>query len=392
MGEETVRRRSAAAGRTSGSRASGGSGRWLTGMALAVPAIIDLAYGREASLVVALVFGPFVASALLSPRETAITGVVALGLATLLGIPDGTIGTSPQIIRLVAILAGAGLAVWLATERVRREKKLRAVALVAKTAQETILRPVPDRLGDLRLASRYVSASAEAQVGGDFYEALQTPWGVRMVVGDVRGKGLDAVRLAALLLGEFRSRARCEPDFDKVVAAVEDCGSDAVANWGEDFATAVFVQFCEGELTAVRCGHPEPLLAHDGQTSQPRLSGTLPLCLGSDGTIQTTISLAPGDRLLVYSDGALEARDASGREFALGESFRRAAGQRSLDDVLDHLHGDLQEHAGTSIGDDVVLFLIEHDPSRRRDQAERASRVPSVPVVAERRSDRSTFG
>ena len=332
---------------------------------LAVAATIDLAYGKEASLVVTLVFAPFVASALLPARETAVSALAAVVLAALLGLPDGTFGTSPQLVRVLAIAAGGTLAVRLARERVRREKKLTAIAQVAETAQETILRPLPDRLGDLRLADRYVSASAEAQVGGDFYEALQTEWGVRIVVGDVRGKGLDAVRLAALLLGEFRSRARREPDLAKVVAAVDEGGSSAGPAWGEDFATALFLQFSGGTITAVRCGHPEPLLARAGETLQPQLAGTLPLCLGADGAMQTTMQLEPGDRLLVYSDGAIEARDASGREFALDESFRRAAGAARLDDVLELLHADLQSHCAASIDDDVVLFLIEHDPLRR---------------------------
>ena len=58
---------------------------------------------------------------------------------------------------------------------------------------------MPPALGSLRLAVLYASASAEASIGGNFYEALETPHGVRLLVGDVRGKGLDAVRLAEVV-------------------------------------------------------------------------------------------------------------------------------------------------------------------------------------------------
>jgi sigma-B regulation protein RsbU (phosphoserine phosphatase) len=67
----------------------------------------------------------------------------------------------------------------------------------------------------------YASASAEASIGGDFYEALETPHGVRLLVGEVRGKGLDAVRLAGVVLGSFRDAAQEHPDLTGVVAALD---------------------------------------------------------------------------------------------------------------------------------------------------------------------------
>ena len=56
------------------------------------------------------------------------------------------------------------------------------------------------------VAGRYISATAAADIGGDLYEALDTPYGVRMIIGDVRGKGLDAVRLASIVLGSLPAR------------------------------------------------------------------------------------------------------------------------------------------------------------------------------------------
>jgi sigma-B regulation protein RsbU (phosphoserine phosphatase) len=105
--------------------------------------------------------------------------------------------------------------------RVEREGRLRAVTRVAEVAQRALLGGVPPALGSLRLAVLYASASAEASIGGDFYEALETPHGVRLLVEDVRGKGLDAVRLAGVVLGSFRDVAQDRPDLAQVTAALD---------------------------------------------------------------------------------------------------------------------------------------------------------------------------
>jgi hypothetical protein len=82
---------------------------------------------------------------------------------------------------------------------------------VAEVAQRAILRPIPARLGAMSFATRYLSAAEEALIGGDFYDAAFTPHGLRLITGDVRGKGLPAVQLASVVLGCFRE-ARGVPE------------------------------------------------------------------------------------------------------------------------------------------------------------------------------------
>src|SRR5437773_1767485 len=121
-----------------------------------------------------------------------------------------------QAVPPIAVGAATVLSALVARVRVERERRLRAVSRVAEVAQRALLGGVPPALGSLRLAVLYASASAEASVGGDFYEALETPYGVRLLVGDVRGKGLDAVRLAGVVLGSFRDAAQDRPDLTQV--------------------------------------------------------------------------------------------------------------------------------------------------------------------------------
>ena len=243
-------------------------GRWIAVATTVLAVVVDLVFGAEASLIVPLVFGPFVASALASVRDTVVVAAAAAILAVVLGWPDGTLGSSVHAVRAASVALGGCLAVWLAGQRVGREAKLRALTHVAEVAQDAILHPLASQLGGVRMAARYISASEEARIGGDFYDAILTKWGVRIMVGDVRGKGLEAVRLAAVLIGEFRSRAVWEPDLTAVATAVDASGSRVGELEGEDFATAVFIQVTEGFATIVRCGHPLPLLAY-GDDVQP---------------------------------------------------------------------------------------------------------------------------
>ncbi|MDQ1679216.1 MAG: hypothetical protein QOI42_75, partial [Frankiaceae bacterium] len=100
--------------------------------------------------------------------------------------------------------------------------QLLRVSRVAEVTQHAILPPVPARIRDVRLATRYVSATREALIGGDLYEAAEHEGGVRLIVGDVRGKGVDAVRLATVVLGEFRSAAARFPDVASMAAHMDE--------------------------------------------------------------------------------------------------------------------------------------------------------------------------
>jgi serine phosphatase RsbU (regulator of sigma subunit) len=82
-----------------------------------------------------------------------------------------------------------------------------------------------------------VSATANALIGGDLYEAVSTPHGVRIIIGDVRGKGLDAVQLAATVLGAFRQAAAVQPDLPSLVKAIDAVVSAVTGD--EDFVTAL---------------------------------------------------------------------------------------------------------------------------------------------------------
>jgi len=333
-------------------------GVWV-GLALIVVIVgLDLVGGRRAELLGLLVGPPIVAASFVGPKRTVGVGVVALGAAVGYGRAVGVdLLAGSQGVPVVAIGAATVLSGLVARVRVEREWRLRAVTRVAEVAQRALLGGVPPALGSLRLAVLYASASAEASIGGDFYEALETPHGVRLLVGDVRGKGLDAVRLAGVVLGSFRDAAQDRPDLAQVAAALDRSVTRAIGL--EDFVTAVVVQVAgDGSAVVVNCGHPAPLLVRAGRVvglDPPEPAP--PLGLGPRPE-PLRLTLALGDRILLYTDGASEAR-ARGAFFPLQAAAAFALVAADLEAGLETLWAELQRHVAGQLHDDVALLLIE---------------------------------
>jgi serine phosphatase RsbU (regulator of sigma subunit) len=230
---------------------------------------------------------------------------------------------------------------------------------VAEVAQRAVLPDVPDRIGMLRLSARYESAAREASLGGDLYAALPTSHGVRLLIGDVRGKGLEAVRLASVILGAFRERAHERADL-RTLAIDLDRAVQRVAE-PEDFVTAALAQLDDDCcLSVVNAGHPPPLLVRDGVTvpvlpSEPRPP------LGLDGApLLLTMQLQPRDRLLLYTDGMTEARRPSdGTFFPVEQVLARTLGTGSLPDGLTAVRTALLDWTEGGLADDVALLAVE---------------------------------
>jgi serine phosphatase RsbU (regulator of sigma subunit) len=248
-----------------------------------------------------------------------------VGVALVIAHPGPS--TIVDVVRL-SVVAGLGaFAVVNCRIRERREARLLQVSEVARVAQAAILQPVPTRAGRWELASRYRSSAASADVGGDLLEVLPTETGARAIIGDVSGKGLLAVRLAATALTSFREACtQQELPLPEVARRVDH--SVLQRSGEEEFVTAVLADFDDrGWLHVVNCGHPPPLRLTAGgelQALSPKVA-TSPLTL-SPALRSDTYSVAPGDRVLLYTDGLLEARNAAGEFFPLHEQVALLAG------------------------------------------------------------------
>jgi len=329
-------------------------------LALVVAATAVMIYLTGPVLIPAawLAAGPLLGSLVLSPRITALLA----GWAVLLA--GGLMATQPArpgllISHLSVCLLLAGFAVVNSALRTAAQRRITQVRAVARVAQAAILRDVPATVTAGKLASRYVSASPEARVGGDLLEVVPGPGHPRWLIGDTRGKGLPAVRLASVAMTSFRD-ACAQPGLSlPEIARVVDGSVTRAAN-DEDFVTAVFAEFDpHGWLQLVLCGHPTPLrLSADGELRAltPAAYAT-PLGLHPD--IQSsTFTVTVGDRLVFYTDGLLEARDRTGQFFRL-EDCLDTLRNPDLQAAADELLARLLAHARRKLDDDVALLLVE---------------------------------
>ena len=302
--------------------------------------------------------------------------ILELGLTSLVIVPLTTAGTTFGTISLVAAESGrhfgpedlafaedlarrAAVAVANAEEFRRQKGRLAEITRIAEVVQHAILPPVPRRAGNLNLCTSYVSAAREALVGGDLYEIVAVPGAVRMIIGDVRGKGLDAVRLATVVLGEFRAAA---VERDDITALARQMDSRMRPYLGdEDFVTALIAEIdTNGLASVVCCGHPPAIIFRGGERHFLGAADSLPLGLGADPAAVTT-QLTPGDRLLLYTDGILEARDPTGQFIEL-EKVTEELAHGPLDTVLDRIHAALRDAVGTDLADDLALLIAEYEP------------------------------
>jgi sigma-B regulation protein RsbU (phosphoserine phosphatase) len=333
----------------------------LPGATLAVLVLLDAALEPASQITGSFSLATLLAALRASAARTAIVGVVATVLAALAGIWDGNVGSRSWAIRLVVCAVFSAAAVVVGADRERREARLRRLTVVAESAQRAVLRAMPHSLGHVAFAARYLSAADDALIGGDLYEVSATPYGVRMIVGDVRGKGLDAVQLAAAVVGAFRQAALTVPDLAAVAVTLDEV-VHAVSG-EEDFVTAVIAEFHDdGAVAFVNCGHHPPLQvdARDARlldVGEP----APPLGLGVSTPQQHRASWGIGSRLLFYTDGLVEARDAEGNFFSVTDQVDvlRAG---TLDHALDVVISRVRRHVPDGLHDDLALVLAERRP------------------------------
>ncbi|HEX6500931.1 MAG TPA: PP2C family protein-serine/threonine phosphatase [Micromonosporaceae bacterium] len=300
---------------------------------------------------------PFLAAAFASWPEVLVVGATATLLGVVFGLVDPYGLNMATTINIGGVMLSTGIAAVVGSIRARQAERLAELSRLASVAQAAVLRPIGPQVGPLAVAARYISATAAADIGGDLYEAIDTPYGVRMIIGDVRGKGLDAVRLASTVLGSYRHVAYERADLRAIVADLDRAVARSVGD--EDFVTAALVEERGGTLTIVNCGHPPPLLLRRGEVI-PLEPPTSAPPLGFMPVVRPRVErLEPGDRLLLYTDGLGEARR-DGEFFPTAERAWRLMGHGTVGDGLASLESALKEWVHDQLDDDIALVLMEY--------------------------------
>jgi hypothetical protein len=323
---------------------------------LSLVSVVEMADGVRANYVGLLAAVPFLAAAFAFWPTVLAVGALATLIGMIFAGADGHVELA-GVVNVVGIVLATGIAAAVASIRQRQADRIVELVRLASVAQQAVLRPLGPQVGSLAVAGRYISATAAADIGGDLYEALDTPYGVRIIIGDVRGKGLDAVRLASIVLGSYRHVAYERADLRAIVTDLDRAVARSVGD--EDFVTAVLVEERGGTLTIVNCGHPAPLLLRRGQVIALEPPAPAPP-LGFMPVARTRVErLEPGDRLLLFTDGLGEARR-DGEFFPTAERAWRLLGHGTVGDGLASLETALVDWVHGRLDDDIALVLLEY--------------------------------
>ena len=332
--------------------------------------VVDVLAPPDIHLGPLLAAAPAVTASFAGARATAAVGLAAVAAQLVIGALRDGLTTSNHLAQVAALVVVAAFVVALRVLRDRHEQELVQVRTVSEAAQRVLLRPLPSRVGPLALAHAYLAAEAEAQVGGDLYAMARTADGTRLLVGDVRGKGLASLGDAALLLGAFRSAAHLHATLPELARYLDgsvcwDLSRPAEEGEpGESFITAVLLDIPDDGVVVhmVDCGHPPPLLLHPGGvTALTARRPSPPLGLGDLAPAAypvETYRFRTGDRLLVYTDGVIEARDARRRFYPLEERIS-AWPDEGPAALVGRLRADLLAYAGGRLDDDAAMVAVE---------------------------------
>lgn len=271
-----------------------------------------------------------------------------------------------RALEYVAAQAGAALGiaerysdfVWRARRRIQPS--------IAAQVQHELLPPQEQYTERVSMAGRIGPAY---DIGGDFYDYALTDGRMFVAVADVSGKGLAAEHLATTVFGAVRKARREREELPRIAAAADRALRD-ISEAGQ-FTTMILahIDLETREMELLNAGHPAPMLVPDdpGQPPAPLTTSRRNPPVGAlrDEEIPEYTSekhqLKPGSRLLFYSDGIIERRDAAGE--MLGEeglaSFVEDARKLA---PLPFVHGLLQQVTGRSegpLGDDATAVIVD---------------------------------
>ncbi|MEU9606431.1 PP2C family protein-serine/threonine phosphatase [Streptomyces sp. NPDC048057] len=352
-----------------------GTGELLVGVV--VVTLLVMALGSVANSVVWLVgfmvFLPGAASALCTVRQTVMVCVWTMLVVAAVAVvwADGAAAAVDRALILVLTVCLGVASVYACHRRIRREHEMLRLRSVAGAMQRQILAPLPFGTADVLVDGVYEPLQEDRLVGGDVYDVVESPWGTRVLIGDVQGKGLPAVGAAFAVIGAFRAAARRERELTAVVDFL-----DASVTWhnvraeraGDDerFVTALVVDIgAQGDARAVNCGHVPPYLLHGGAVTEPRLTSGVPLgltALTDEPVTVDSFAFPAGAVLLLSTDGLMETRAADGTFYPVEEDLARRV----------HLPPDLLPRAlcddarafagGGGQQDDVAVLTVHRAP------------------------------
>jgi PAS domain S-box-containing protein len=270
----------------------------------------------------------------------------------------------------VALAVALGRRAGSAVAKARLHTKLQATA---RALQKSLIPPTLPHIPGVQLSAHYRSGTVGVDIGGDYYDVFRTAperWWV--VLGDVCGKGPDAAALAGVVRYSLRAIATETTEPAAVLARLNEVL--LAEEWSPRFTTLVLATFEQPQqaddagsddevplvLRLVSGGHPPAIVRRaDGSVAVLDTPGTL---IGLLPTLELTtveVELRRGDTLLLYTDGATEARLATGEEIGQSRLTRLLADEGSdPTDLSSRIAQHLVHRAGAGLRDDLALLTL----------------------------------
>lgn len=235
---------------------------------------------------------------------------------------------------------------------------------IAHTLQRSLLPAIPPTLEGLELGELYSPSQRDLEVGGDFYDLFPLDHGrIGVVMGDVCGKGIQAAVYTAMAKYAIRSYALDDPSPVSVMRRTNRALCRQIVD-DSMFISIVYALIDAHSMTlaVANAGHPHPLHYRQAAgTAVPIESeGTLAGLVPHARYGEAHVSLRPGDTILLYTDGIIEAR--RGREVwgpeALARSLERHASEPAAD-LVRAVAEDARGFAGGALHDDIAILAVK---------------------------------
>jgi phosphoserine phosphatase RsbU/P len=266
-------------------------------------------------------------------------------------------GVGHDILRAIATEAASLIENARLVQAEEESRRYQQELTIAASIQQRLMQVKIPEVPFAKLRGKNLSCK---EIGGDFFDAVNTKEGLAVVLADVSGKGVSAALLASTLQGMIYSHLCSGMPLLEVVQAVNHFFTEKLV--GEKYATVLLARLRrDGELEYVNCGHVQPLLVCGKEVMRPP-HGNVPVGLLADATFESArCQLNSGDRFILVTDGVTEAENAMG-DFFEDSRLELAASQAP---TLEGIFSAVTEFcAGNPLNDDcTVVELIYTTPA-----------------------------
>ncbi|MBZ5538503.1 MAG: SpoIIE family protein phosphatase [Acidobacteriia bacterium] len=266
-----------------------------------------------------------------------------------------------ELLQFISNSAAIAIEKAMLHQHLLESKRIESQLKIARQVQAGLLPAQPPSLAGYDISAINLPNS---EIGGDYFDYIPLPHGkLGIAIADVSGKGVPAALIMATFRAALRTRVRLDSSISRVMQSVNTFLLESVGS--SDFVTAVFgaLDPRSGRFAYSNCGHNPPLILRGGGSTVELQEGGL--VLGVDGDARynaSTVTLDPGDVLVLYTDGVVEVPDPGGKEFGLKglERTIRGAWNLSATDMIQSVVRSTESLIGSAgYDDDFTLMVVK---------------------------------